>query len=81
MCSRCRHLWERLRKSVTTLPITCPKCHSPYWNTIAKTKAKVTKIVKGKSEKRKVLQIPPLRFHGEEVLDSNIEEVLGVMSG
>jgi len=59
MCSRCGHLWERRRKGA--LPITCPNCNSPYWNT------------RGKSEKK----LPPLRFHGEEVLDSNFEEVYG----
>jgi DNA replicative helicase MCM subunit Mcm2 (Cdc46/Mcm family) len=39
--------------------ITCPNCNSPYWNT------------RGKSEKK----LLPLRFHGEEVLDSNFNEV------
>jgi hypothetical protein len=36
----------------------------PYWNT------------RGKSEKK----LLPLRFHGEEVLDSNFEEVCGKQS-
>ena len=61
MCSRCGHLWERRRKGAKALPITCPNCNSPYWNT------------RGKSEKK----LPPLRFHGEEVLDSNFDEVFG----
>jgi DNA-directed RNA polymerase subunit RPC12/RpoP len=61
MCSRCGHLWERRRKEAKGLPITCPNCNSPYWNT------------RGKSEKK----LLPLRFHGEEVLDSNFDEVYG----
>jgi DNA-directed RNA polymerase subunit RPC12/RpoP len=61
MCSRCGHLWERRRKGAEGLPITCPNCNSPYWNT------------GGKSEKK----LLPLRFHGEEVLDSNFDEVYG----
>jgi DNA-directed RNA polymerase subunit RPC12/RpoP len=65
MCFRCGHLWQQ-RKGAKDLPITCPSCNSPYWNTIAKGK--------GKSEKKELL---PIRFHGEEVLDSNFEEVYG----
>jgi DNA-directed RNA polymerase subunit RPC12/RpoP len=61
MCSRCGHLWERRRKGAKGLPITCPNCNSPYWNS------------RGKREKK----LLPLRFHGEEVLDSNFEEVYG----
>ena len=72
MCSRCGHLWERRRKEDRgigktkrlSLPIT--NCNSPYWNTMARAK--------GKSEKK----LLPLRFHGEEVLDSNFEQVYGI---
>ena len=72
MCSRCGHLWERRRKEDRgigktkrlSLPIT--NCNSPYWNTMARAK--------GKSEKKFL----PLRFHGEEVLDSNFEQVYGI---
>lgn len=62
MCFRCGHLWLR-RKGAEGLPITCPSCNSPYWNTKAK----------GKSEKK----LLPLKFHDEEVLDSNFEKVYG----
>jgi len=73
MCSRCGHLWERRRKEDRgigktkglSLPITCPNCNSPYWNTIAKARRK---------NEKKLL---PLRFQGEEVLDSNFQEVYG----
>jgi DNA-directed RNA polymerase subunit RPC12/RpoP len=66
MCSRCGHLWERRKKEDNVLPITCPNCNSPYWNTTR---------VRGKEKSQKKLL--PLRFHGEEVLDSNFEEVFG----
>jgi hypothetical protein len=65
-CSRCSHLWERRRKESrggVDLPITCPECHSPYWNT------------KPKGMKRSK-KLPILKFHGEDVLDSNLDEVL-----
>ena len=65
MCSRCGHLWEK-RKKEDKMPITCPNCNSPYWNTTR---------VRGKEKSQKKLL--PLRFHGEEVLDSNFEEVYG----
>jgi DNA-directed RNA polymerase subunit RPC12/RpoP len=61
MCFRCGHLWQQ-RKGAKDLPITCPSCNSPYWNTKARGK--------GKGEKK----LLPLIFHGEEVLDSNFEE-------
>jgi hypothetical protein len=61
LCSRCGHLWERRVKGSKGLPVTCPSCNSPYWNTKAKTEKKLL----------------PLTFHGEEVLDSNFEEVYG----
>jgi DNA-directed RNA polymerase subunit RPC12/RpoP len=63
LCARCSHLWERRRKGAEGLPITCPSCNSPYWNTKPK----------GKSEKK----LLPLRFHDTEVLDSNFDEVYG----
>jgi DNA-directed RNA polymerase subunit RPC12/RpoP len=66
MCSRCGHLWERRKKDDSVLPITCPNCNSPYWNTTR---------VRGQEKSQKKLL--PLRFHGEEVLDSNFEEVFG----
>ena len=28
-CKRCEHKW----RPKTELPIVCPKCKSPYWNT------------------------------------------------
>lgn len=28
-CKRCGHQWKRRRVS---LPVACPKCHSPYWD-------------------------------------------------
>ena len=59
LCSRCGHLWERRVKGTKGLPVTCPSCNSPYWNT------------KGKTQKK----LPPLMFHGKEVLDSNFEEI------
>ena len=61
MCSRCGHLWEKRKKEV---PITCPNCNSPYWNT--------TRVREKEKSQKKFL---PLRFHGEEVLDSNFGEV------
>jgi predicted Zn-ribbon and HTH transcriptional regulator len=30
-CSRCGHLWQH-RGEKGILPLTCPKCKSPYWN-------------------------------------------------
>jgi hypothetical protein len=47
-------------KGTKGLPVTCPSCNSPYWNTKAKTEKKLL----------------PLMFHGEEVIDSNFEEVV-----
>ena len=64
MCSRCGHLWEKRKREDKVVPITCPNCNSPYWNTTR---------VRGKEKSQKKLL--PLRFHGEEVLDSNFEEV------
>jgi predicted Zn-ribbon and HTH transcriptional regulator len=32
-CKRCGHKWIPRQ---TKLPKTCPKCHSPYWNTARK---------------------------------------------
>ncbi len=61
MCSRCGHLWERKVRGSKGLPVTCSRCNSPYWNS----------FTKGKTE-RKLL---PLTFHGEDVIDSNFEEV------
>ena len=66
MCSRCGHLWERRKREDKVVPITCPNCNSPYWNTTR---------VRGKETSQKKLL--PLRFHGEEVLDSNFEEIFG----
>jgi hypothetical protein len=38
-CERCNHVWvprlsfEELREGkITTMPVICPKCKSPYWN-------------------------------------------------
>ena len=67
ICSRCYHLWER-RKGIgdgkNNQPMVCPNCNSPYWNS--------TRVRgKGKSQKK----LPPLIFHGEEVLDSNFDEI------
>jgi hypothetical protein len=70
ICSRCHHLWQRRKGIEDAIPITCPNCNSPYWNTVR------TRGLQ-RSEKRK--KLPPLRFHGEEILDSNIEEVLGLI--
>jgi hypothetical protein len=67
ICSRCHHLWER-RKRIgdgDNQPMVCPNCNSPYWNTTR---------VRGKGKKKKLL---PLRFHGEEVLDSNFDKICG----
>jgi predicted nucleic acid-binding Zn-ribbon protein len=41
-------------------PTTCPNCTSPYWDTKPK-------------DERKLL---PLKFHGEEVINSNFKEVM-----
>jgi len=62
-CYRCHHLWER-RREASDLPMVCPACNSPYWNSRPK----------GKSEERE--KLPPLRFHDQEVLESDFEEVL-----
>ena len=67
MCSRCGHLWERRKKEDrNVVPITCPNCNSPYWNT--------TRVREKEKSQKKLL---PLRFHGEGVLDSNFDEVFG----
>jgi len=64
ICSRCHHLWQR-RRDGNNLPITCPNCNSPYWNSIRKrTRGKI-------GEKKKLM------FHGEEVLDSNFDKIYG----
>jgi len=31
-CERCKHEWIP-RSKIKKLPIVCPKCKSPYWNT------------------------------------------------
>jgi hypothetical protein len=61
ICSRCHHLWERRKGN--NQPMVCPNCNSPYWNSMPK------KIGRGKTRKE------PLIFHGEEVLDSNFDEI------
>ena len=61
MCSRCGHLWERKVRGAKGLPATCSNCNSSYWNS----------FTKGKTER----ELLPLMFHGEEVIDSNFEEV------
>ena len=66
VCLRCVHLWEKRKKEDNVVPITCPNCNSPYWNTTR---------VRGKEISQKKLL--PLRFHGEGVLDSNFDEVFG----
>jgi hypothetical protein len=35
-CLRCSHSW--LRRSLTSEPKFCPRCHSPYWNRQRKAK-------------------------------------------
>src|SRR5215813_6066132 len=60
LCSRCGHLWERRVKGTKGLPVTCPSCNPPYWN----------------SKPKKEKELLPLTFHGEEILDSNFEEVI-----
>src|SRR5262249_10291190 len=66
MCYRCGHLWER-KRGATGPGLTCPGCNSPFWDTIAKAK-------KGKPLQN-LQKLKPLRFHGEEVLRSNIGEI------
>ena len=29
ICLRCQHKWHPRK---TTIPVTCPKCRSPYWD-------------------------------------------------
>ena len=31
-CERCNHVWCP-RSDKKDIPKTCPKCHSPYWDT------------------------------------------------
>jgi hypothetical protein len=63
---------KQRRRDGNNLPITCPNCNSPYWNSIRKrTRGKI-------GEKKKLLH---LRFHGEDVLDSNFNEVYGEDEG
>jgi hypothetical protein len=64
-CLRCHHLWQRHKGNGR--PLTCPNCNSPYWDSIPKRK------VKGTSERNP----PPLKFHGEEVLESNFDKIYG----
>src|SRR5215469_6131686 len=49
---RCVRLWERRVKGSKDLPVTCPSCNSPYWN----------------SRPKKEKTLLPLTFHGEEIL-------------
>jgi NAD-dependent SIR2 family protein deacetylase len=67
ICSRCHHLWQRRRDGNGSLPITCPNCNSPYWNSMPKRTRGREKI----GERKKLV------FHGEKVLDSNFDEVFG----
>lgn len=32
-CTRCGHIWKP-RKGVDRKPKVCPKCKSPYWDTL-----------------------------------------------
>lgn len=44
-CERCKHQWVP-RSKLDELPIICPKCKSPYWNTPkqkAKSKREITR--------------------------------------
>ena len=40
LCSRCGYEWFP-RKPLEALPLTCPGCHSPYWNVERVYKVKV----------------------------------------
>lgn len=35
-CLRCSHIWFPKKKDYAGLSKTCPKCKSPYWNTMRK---------------------------------------------
>ena len=37
-CERCSHEWLPRANKPAKLPLTCPKCGSPYWNTPRKNK-------------------------------------------
>jgi hypothetical protein len=60
MCSRCHHLWQRRRDA--ELAKTCPTCNSPYWDSVRVRKGGV----KGKEKEKR---FPPLKFHGDDVLE------------
>jgi len=37
LCERCCHKWVARNEA---MPVVCPKCKSPYWNTKRKVKIK-----------------------------------------
>ena len=37
-CERCNHKWLPRANEPKSLPVCCPKCCSPYWNTPRKLK-------------------------------------------
>jgi Zn finger protein HypA/HybF involved in hydrogenase expression len=40
-CYRCNHQWKnRNNKPKFKKPITCPRCHSPYWDILKEKKEK-----------------------------------------
>ena len=50
-CERCGHEWAPRAKEPKTLPVVCPKCGSPYWNTPRINKPRKKKAnVKNKSQ-------------------------------
>lgn len=45
-CERCGHEWAPRANEPDKLPVCCPKCCSPYWNT-----PRINKPRKSKKEK------------------------------
>jgi len=39
-CERCGHEWLPRANSPDKLPVVCPACNSPYWNSPRKKKVK-----------------------------------------
>lgn len=48
-CERCLHTWPPRANEPKSLPVTCPKCGSPYWNTPRINKKKSKKEKNGKN--------------------------------